>query len=65
MCNGKHIEPELIGDCLLSIPLSEGNNAIEMIYHVKFLKAGIVSTLIGIFLLILYNCLTKMTDRKE
>lgn len=65
MCNGKHIEPELIGDCLLSIPLSEGNNAIEMIYHVKFLNAGIVSTLIGFFLLILYNCLTKMTDRKE
>ena len=56
-CNGKEVEPELIGDCLYSIPLENGNNTIEMIYHVYYHTAGFICTLAGLLLLILYEAI--------
>lgn len=56
-CNGKEVEPELIGDCLYSIPLENGNNTIEMIYHVDYQTAGFICTLAGLLLLILYEAI--------
>ena len=49
--NGTHIEPDLIGDCLISIPLLEGGNIIEITYSIPGLNTGIVLSLAGILLL--------------
>ena len=38
----------MIGECLYSIPLVDGQNTIEMEYHVPYLNVGIILTLIGI-----------------
>src|SRR5699024_7264024 len=52
LCNGKRIEPVLFGNCLMSIPLDEGENIIEMSYTVRGLKQGILITLCSIIVLI-------------
>ena len=49
--NGEEIEPELFGDCLISIPLTDGTNQVEMIYHVPMLKTGAIVSFAGIFIL--------------
>lgn len=56
--NGEKTEPELFGECLISVPLTEGINEIKMTYHVPMLKAGICFTGIGVLILcilFLYN----------
>ena len=32
--NGKKIKSELVGNCMMSLPLENGENTIEMRYHV-------------------------------
>lgn len=49
--NGEEIEYNLIGDCLISIPLTEGNNVIEMTYRLPYKTAGIILTVTGVILL--------------
>lgn len=49
--NGEEIEPELFGDCLISIPLNDGINRVEMVFHVPMLKTGAVVSCVGIFIL--------------
>ena len=39
--NGEPVEPMLFGDCLMSIPLIEGTNTIEMTYTIRGMKIGI------------------------
>lgn len=51
LLNGEEIEPELFGDCLISIPLTDGTNQVEMVYHVPMLKTGAVVSCAGIFIL--------------
>ena len=46
--NGEEIPADMIGECLYSIPLVDGQNTIEMEYHVPYLNVGIILTLIGI-----------------
>lgn len=61
--NGQIIKADLVGDCMYSIPLSAGENIIEMEYHVPGLKAGAVVSFIGViglFLLILFETRTKI-----
>ena len=50
-CNGKKVEPAMVAGALMSIPLESGTNTIEMTYHVPYLSAGIVLTVLGIVLL--------------
>ena len=45
--NGKKIKPELVGNCMMSLPLENGENTIEMRYHVPGLKAGICLSVVG------------------
>lgn len=45
--NGETVEPELIGDCLISIPLHSGTNQIEMTYRVPMLWQGAVVSVLG------------------
>lgn len=51
LLNGEEIEPELFGDCLISIPLTDGTNQVEMVYHVPMLKTGAVVSCAGILIL--------------
>lgn len=53
--NGKKIEVTddmLVGDCLYSISLVDGDNDIELIYHVQGLNTGIIISLISILIII-------------
>ena len=47
--NGEKADTELIGNCLYSIKLNSGDNHIVMKYHVKFLKLGIIISLVTTF----------------
>lgn len=49
--NGEEVDYNLIGDCLISIPLTEGNNVIEMTYRLPYKTAGIVLAISGVVLL--------------
>ena len=49
--NGEKIFTELIGNCMYSIPLVDGDNEIIMEYHVPYLKLGILISVIGLILL--------------
>ncbi len=42
--NGEQIEVKSFADCLISVPLEEGNNVIEMEYHVPGLNIGLMIT---------------------
>lgn len=50
--NGEEIHADMIGDCMYSIPLVEGENTIEMGYHVQGLKSGIVVSILAVFLMV-------------
>ena len=51
--NGEKISTELIGNCMYSIPLVDGDNEIIMEYQVPYLKLGILISVIGVILLII------------
>ncbi len=40
--NGREVQPELVGDCLMAIPVSEGENSIELSYCSPLLVQGAV-----------------------
>ena len=61
LLNGVPAETELIGDCLYSVKLVEGTNALSMTYHIRYLKAGIIISL----LTLLFLCLVFVLDRKN
>ncbi len=52
--NGEKAETELIGDCLYSIKLTQGVNDITMTYHVRYLKLGMVITLLTLILYVVF-----------
>lgn len=49
--NGREVEPLLFENCLISLPLTEGENHIEMRYHVPGLPAGLGLTVLAIVFL--------------
>lgn len=51
--NGERIEPDLLGNCLYSIKLADGENTVQMKFHVKYLGLGIGCSVLGIFMLIM------------
>ncbi len=53
--NGKKIEPEHFEDCLISIPLEDGENVIEMEYSVPSLKTGILISCLTLIMLIYFK----------
>ncbi len=46
--NGKKIKPELIGGCMMSLPIEAGENAIEMRYRVPGWRLGVFLSVFGI-----------------
>ena len=63
--NGEEIEPELFGDCLIMIPLEEGENEIVLKYHVSGMILGIALTVIGIVGVIVYNFIMRKCSKKN
>lgn len=49
--NGEKISTELVGNCMYSIPLVDGDNEIIMEYQIPYLKLGILISVIGVILL--------------
>ena len=49
--NGRKVTADLTGDALMTIPLEDGKNVIEMTYHVPNKTAGIIMMSAGIVLL--------------
>ena len=50
--NGSVIAPQLIGGTLISIPLEDGNNIIEMKYEVPYLQEGLYVSVGGVVMFI-------------
>ncbi len=48
--NGDVIEPKMIDDCLIMIPLNSGKNVIRMKFNIPGLKMGMVLSFIGIIM---------------
>ncbi len=57
--NGKEANVEYIGDCLYSIQLNKGHNELVMTYHVKYLKLGIIVSLISVILMVVCFIIQK------
>jgi uncharacterized membrane protein YfhO len=51
--NGKTVKPILFADCLMGIPMENGNNKVIMEYHLPGVKLGCAVSLIGVGILIL------------
>ena len=49
--NGEKAQTSSVGNCLYSIQLEQGTNEIKMTYHVKYLKTGMVVSLLALFVL--------------
>ena len=59
-CNGKPVAFEKIADAFIGIPLTLGENKIELDYHIPGLRLGFIGSLIGcLMLLAMY-----MTEKK-
>jgi uncharacterized membrane protein YfhO len=63
--NGKKVESSAFDGALLSIPLEEGENVIEMRYHSKGVISGIILTLLGILLCIFPYIWKRFRKAKE
>jgi len=50
-CNGQKVDYDLVSGALISVPLSEGENVIEMRFEVPGKTAGIILTVAGVILL--------------
>ena len=59
MRNGVTVESELVGDCLYSIPLVDGENDVIMTYHIKYLKLGVFISIIAVFMLVGSSAIKK------
>lgn len=51
LVNGKKVRPEVIGDCMMSLPLEPGKNEIEMKYRIPGMYAGIGISVVGVAVL--------------
>ena len=50
--NGNEIEPEIYANCMMMIPLDNGDNIIEMKYSLPYFKISLLISIIGIFIFI-------------
>ena len=62
--NGKEISCDVIGNALMSIPLENGRNEIEMNYQVPFMNTGNLVTVLGSLIFAAVIILEKINTRK-
>ena len=63
--NGIEIEPLLLGDCLMCIPLVDGENIIEMDYYIQGLREGAIVTIFSIIVIIFREGYKICRQKKE
>lgn len=61
--NGKPVQAEMFEGCMMSAPLQDGKNVVEMKYRIPYLGAGILFTIVGIALFVLLLRFEKSDDR--
>jgi uncharacterized membrane protein YfhO len=59
MVNGEETEPELLGDCFITIPLEPGEYEIALEYDPKGRKVGIIISICGLVLFVTLLFLNK------
>lgn len=57
--NSKDIKSISLGDCFITIPLTQGENIISMDYNIKGLKSGIAISIVSTTIFIIYCVLDK------
>lgn len=57
--NGEHTPIQLLADAFIGVPLVNGSNDIELVYHVPGIGAGICFSVIGLMILMIVNRLEK------
>lgn len=62
--NGQVINAEVIGNALMSIPLENGKNEIEMNYQVPFMDTGNLVSVLGLLIFAAVIILEKVNTRK-
>lgn len=63
--NGKPAKPGIIGGSLMGVPLEKGKNDITVSYSLPYMKEGVILSLAGVVMIILYHVLKpKFQDRK-
>ena len=62
--NGQVINAEVIGNALMSIPLENGRNEIEMNYQVPFMDTGNLVSVLGLLIFAAVIILEKVNTRK-
>ena len=63
--NGNKVIIDDFADCLMSIPLIEGENVIELEYNIPGLIAGMFISVFGIILLIAYNVIDIIKHKNK
>jgi len=58
--NGKTIQPDSFGECLMVLPLENGKNVIEMHYSIPYFKAGCMVSAFGLICLLLGGQANKL-----
>lgn len=61
--NGKTIQPDSFGECLMVLPLEKGKNVIEMHYSIPYFKAGCMVSAFGLICLLLGSKANKFKMR--
>lgn len=63
--NGEEVTPQLLGDCFMVLPLSQGTNTIDMHYSIPLLDIGLLLSVFGIAALVLWIIVSKSKKLKE
>ena len=63
--NGKSVEPEVGLDTFITIPVSAGNNTVELNYHVPWLLPGIGLSFISVAIFILLSLLRRKKHEEK
>ena len=59
--NGKTTEPVLLGDCLMSVPLENGENHVVMNYNIGGVLVGVIASLSGVAMVVGWYLLKRKT----
>ena len=62
--NGKSVTPDVIGNALMSIPLENGRNEIEMSYKVPYIDTGLWFSALGLLLFAAVLAFENINTRK-
>ena len=62
--NGEPVQPDNVAGTMITIPLENGGNQIELTYHIPYLKEGLYVS-IAAFAVLLIDCLRRTLRRRK